>query len=402
MVSEYAAPETAGSSAAESIAGQFQKKISVRRVREDELHRAIRLLREKLPAAAASDEAIRNVRRRNPDSVWGIYREGEENLPDADILGFFCMLHLTAEGARLIAEDALDTANPDPRFLIEGGERPSAIYYWAIVAEGLTIPAGPMIIIAMGPNYADVPIYVRPTTEAGLKRVLKSDYKPLVPGKGGMGHLFAMPRYPHLDKLKEMLAPRITAQPLKPAPRITVKVASTPAEMEMALRIRAVYLIEQNCPYEEEYDGNDYVGTTLIGFVDGEPAGTLRIRYFAEFVKFERMTVLPRFRGRSTVAFEIVRAAVAFCARKGFRKGYGHAQLRALKFWQRFGFRPMTANRKLVFSDHEYVEIEGDFSAHERPITIHSDPYVILRPEGRWDEAGVLDHSAGRLPTNPH
>ena len=28
-----------------------------------------------------------------------------------------------------------------------------------------------MIIIAMGDLYADVPLYVRPTTEAGLKRV---------------------------------------------------------------------------------------------------------------------------------------------------------------------------------------------------------------------------------------
>ncbi len=268
-------------------------------------------------------------------SIWEFYREGEEHRPDAEILGFFCMLHLTAEGARLMAADELDTSDPDPQFLIGAGERPSAIYYWAIIAEGLTISAGPMIIIAMGSNYADVPIYVRPTTEAGLKRVLKSDYKPLVAGRGGMGDVFTMPRYPHLEKLKAMLAPRLAAPARKAAPRISVKVASTPAEIEMSMRIRAVYMIEQGCPFEEEYDGNDYCGTTLIGFVDGEPAGTLRIRYFADFVKFERMTVLPRFRGRTTVAREIVKAAVAFCTRKGFRKGYGHAQLQALKFWQR-------------------------------------------------------------------
>ncbi|MEB3904248.1 hypothetical protein OSH39_02650 [Mycobacterium ulcerans] len=42
----------------------------------------------------------------------------------------------------------------------------------------------------------------------------------------------------------------------------------------------------------------------------------------------------------------------------------------------------------------------------ERPrsdaITLASDPYLLLRPEGAWDDPGVLERSAARPATNPY
>jgi hypothetical protein len=43
------------------------------------------------------------------------------------------------------------------------------------------------------------------------------------------------------------------------------------------------------------------------------------------------------------------------------------------------------------------LEIEPSADA----ITLDSDPYVIIRPEGDWDRPGVLDISAGRTVTSP-
>jgi hypothetical protein len=34
-------------------------------------------------------------------------------------------------------------------------------------------------------------------------------------------------------------------------------------------------------------------------------------------------------------------------------------------------------------------------------ITLDSDPYMIIRPEGDWDRPGVLDLSAGRPASSP-
>jgi hypothetical protein len=93
--------------------------------------------------------------------------------------------------------------------------------------------------------------------------------------------------------------------------------------------------------------------------------------------------------------------AIEICRRKGYVRLYGQSQERLVGFYAKFGFRPMSKNRSLIFSDHAYVEIERDLPPHEDAITINSDPYAIIRPEGHWDEAGVLERSASRPATNP-
>jgi predicted GNAT family N-acyltransferase len=162
----------------------------------------------------------------------------------------------------------------------------------------------------------------------------------------------------------------------------------------------AVYLAEQDCPLEEEFDGNDMVAAHFIGFVGKEPAGCLRVRFFGEFAKVERLAVRHRYR-RSRVSFKLVQASVEYVRRKGFRKIYGQAQDRLVDFWAHFGAKPLGHNRKLTFSDFSYTEMVLDIEPSADAITLDSDPYVIIRPEGDWDRPGVLDISAGRAATSP-
>ncbi len=185
------------------------------------------------------------------------------------------------------------------------------------------------------------------------------------------------------------------------APILSAHVAATPDEIQRAFAIRAaVFMTEQFCPYDEEFDGNDFCATHILGFVGDEPAAVLRMRYFASFAKLERLAVLARFR-RTLIAKTVVETGIEICRKKGYTTLYGHAQKRLAKFWARFGFEPLLKNTPLVFSDHEYVELAASLVPHPDPITPMSDPYLIIRPEGRWDEAGVLDRSASRAPTNP-
>lgn len=163
----------------------------------------------------------------------------------------------------------------------------------------------------------------------------------------------------------------------------------------------AVYMSEQNCPYNEEFDGNDFCATHVLGFVDGNPAATLRLRYFADFAKMERVAVLPKYR-RTMIGKVIVEKGIDVVRRKGYRMLYGHIEKRLFKFWSRFGMKPLKKNFPLVFSDREYVEVFLELEPHAEAITMMSDPYVMLRPEGNWDEPGVLDASADRPPVNTH
>src|SRR6201990_1629250 len=78
-------------------------------------------------------------------------------------------------------------------------------------------------------------------------------------------------------------------------PVVTIKLASTSDEMLQCYALRAaVFMGEQQCPYWEEFDGNDYSASHLMLYVDGEPAASMRVRWFQGFAKLERATLLKR------------------------------------------------------------------------------------------------------------
>jgi hypothetical protein len=86
---------------------------------------------------------------------------------------------------------------------------------------------------------------------------------------------------------------------------------------------------------------------------------------------------------------------------KGYQRLYGHSQKRLVNFWGRFGFEILESGREFTFSDFDYVEIVLDASKHPQAISIGADPYLIIRPEGRWHEPGILEKSAARPVTRP-
>jgi len=180
-----------------------------------------------------------------------------------------------------------------------------------------------------------------------------------------------------------------------------IQVARTLNDMMKVVAIRsAVFMSEQTCPYPEEFDGNDFCATHLIGYVDDEPAACLRVRFFASFAKIERLAVRHEFRN-TRLSFDMVWAGIELCRKKGYTTIYGHAQDRLVKFWRRFGAKPMGGNRKLEFSDYSYTEMLLEVEPHPDPLTVDSDPYELIRPEGEWDEPGVLEASVRRPVTSP-
>jgi predicted GNAT family N-acyltransferase len=182
---------------------------------------------------------------------------------------------------------------------------------------------------------------------------------------------------------------------------LSVTIARTIEDVMRVTSIRAaVYMAEQECPYDEEFDGNDFSATHLIGYVGNEPAGCLRVRYFADFAKIERLAVRREFR-KTRLAFQIVRAGIELCRAKGYRRLYGHSQKRLLNFWGRFGFRPLEGGKEFAFSDFDYQEIVLDTVRHPKAIAIGVDPYIMIRPEGRWHVPGILERSAIRPVTRP-
>ncbi|MFN3314873.1 MAG: N-acetyltransferase, partial [Hyphomonas sp.] len=69
-----------------------------------------------------------------------------------------------------------------------------------------------------------------------------------------------MKRYPSFGE--QVLAKPLPAGALD---QFSARPARTLEEYQQAMAIRAaVYIAEQDCPYEEEYDGNDFAGMHMV------------------------------------------------------------------------------------------------------------------------------------------
>ncbi len=184
-------------------------------------------------------------------------------------------------------------------------------------------------------------------------------------------------------------------------PVVTIKLASTSDELMQCYMLRAaVFMGEQACPYGEEFDGNDYTASHVIMYVDGEPAGSMRLRWFQSFCKFERCVVLRPFRGLG-IHHEINAWCKEFARRKGYTKVYLHLQRRHMPMMEKEGFRRVD-DRIFNFSDHEYYAVYCELEPVAGAVKLETEPMVMNRPEDRLDALGILEKSAARGASNPH
>jgi len=273
------------------------------------------------------------------------------------------------------------------RYVARQSERPAGIYVWAIHAKGSIAAGIPLVLQKFSaPLYRGVSIYSRPVTKEGL-RVLE----PLGFTPGAHYDGLYTPNLQMFDRSGDL-------PPVKNVARdpVTVEVVRSMDEMARVIAIRgAIYMGEQRCPFEEEFDGNDFSATHLICHKNGEPVGCMRIRYFAGFAKLERLAVRHEFRSRH-IGTRLMKAGVEFCRAKGYRRIYGRAQKDLLSYYVNMGWKQLEGSSEFFFSDYAYIEIVIDTDPNPNAITLGVDPYVLMRPEGRWDRPGVLDRSARR------
>src|SRR5262245_40813838 len=252
---------------------------------------------------------INRVIEYNPDCMWAIARRGRYNPDGPKGEGFVAMLPLTVAGLRHLGAGTLDTRNPELGLLAKQNERPAGIYIWATFAPGVLAAGVALFMKQMeAAQYRGVDLYTRPNTPDGFRfneaLGLKKGAKI---GPNFVPYLYVFTRSrreaplydSHHDNAKEG--------------EITVSVARTFDDLMRVVSMRtSVYINEQACPYEEEFDGNDLSATHMLGYVGGELAGCLRIRFFADFAKLERVAVKREFR-HTRLAFQLGRGAIELC-----------------------------------------------------------------------------------------
>jgi predicted GNAT family N-acyltransferase len=117
---------------------------------------------------------------------------------------------------------------------------------------------------------------------------------------------------------------------------IQVRKVSDPADLEKVFAIRRqVFVVEQNCPPELEWEFEDE-STHFLATVNGIPAGACRWRKTDKGYKLERFAVLEEFRGG--VGKELVQAVLNDLPADATYV-YMHAQLPAITLYEKFGFK---------------------------------------------------------------
>src|SRR6476646_7977024 len=201
--------------------------------------------RQDIPGLTAN-EMFQTVANHNPDTFWAIAKRDRFNIAAPKGEGFLAVLPLNHEGTRRLIDGRLNTKKPELRYVARQSERPAGIYVWAIHAKGSIAAGIPLVLQKFSaPLYRGVSIYSRPVTKEGL-RVLE----PLGFTPGAHYDGLYTPNLQMFDRSGDL-------PPVKNVARdpVTVEVVRSMDEMARVIAIRgAIYMGEQRCPFEEEFD----------------------------------------------------------------------------------------------------------------------------------------------------
>src|SRR3954471_4589822 len=272
-----------------------------------------------------------HIFRHNPDSVWAIARRENFAAGVTRAEGYVAYLMLNRAGMDSLFNGTFRATDPDLSLICRQSETPAGIYVWGIFARGVIAGGIPLTYEKVcTPRYRDVSLYARGATADGCRIIEALGFALGANHEGNFqSHLYMFERGPRQPKnpIYDTYAPGA------PKEKVSVTVARSLEDLMRVISVRsAVYVGEQECPYPEEFDGNDFAGVNLLGYAGNEPAGCLRIRCFADFAKLERLAVRREYRNLR-MGTMLMQAGVEFCRAKGYRYIYGRAEKNLLDYY---------------------------------------------------------------------
>lgn len=362
------------------------------------------LMRKATPEiqGVASLDTVMRIYTRNPDTILAIGRGQWREQPGNGPLGFVCLLPLNQDGLDALFDGRMDTGAPDNRFIARQWERPVAIYFWGIYISP-AIAGGISLVMERltSDKFRGLPVFCKAANDKA-RRLFESIGFTMGARHGDIyaPGIMTCRRLSEDERRGEAELPSAPYDTWRPGSSarpnaIGITVVHDVNQLLMVHAIRAAtYLAEQSIPFAEDVDGNDLTATHLLGFIGDEPAGCLRIRYFAGFVKLERLAVLPRFR-KSRLALKLVKAGIELCRTKGYTRFYGQTAADVAPIWKHFGFVLREGDGINYLTDETYYEADLTVPPADDALSPHSGAVVLVRPEGQWDRPGILEKSNG-------
>ena len=168
---------------------------------------------------------------------------------------------------------------------------------------------------------------------------------------------------------------------------------------------KAVFVKECGIPAQDDFDGNDEVAAHILAYKEENnqklPVGTMRIRFFGGFVKFERMAVLPEFR-KTDLTNRIMQYGFDYVSIKGFREVRGMCKKDLLPRWQKCGFEECPRPFLVHQNGMDLVEIRRLLPPNPKAAILASSPELLIAPEGHWFDDGRFTPAQHTLSEQPH
>jgi len=165
---------------------------------------------------------------------------------------------------------------------------------------------------------------------------------------------------------------------------------------------KQVFVKEQGIPEDKEFDGNDFCSAHVVAYIQKRhrklPIGTMRIRFFSDFAKFERMAVTRNFR-KTNVSENIMQYGFDYVAQKGYRKVYGMCKQELLSRWQRSGYHKIEGADKIEQNGMTLIPICRDIPQNARALTMISNPSLLTAKEGHWYDAPQKEKDSSKIET---
>ncbi len=303
------------------------------------------------------------------------------NTPSDEVAALLIFLPLSRLGLQSIERGTFDGRNFDLSCLATGVEPLAGIYLWYLWAPNRLMSGLRLLRITLR-RFPMTPFFSTPIN-ASTKRIhRKLGFEELMGANSASG------------KQVLVLRPHARNRALRKAsPVVNMQIARSLNDLMRVFSVRSeTYFGEQDCPFDEEFDGNDFNATHVIALIDGEPAGCARLRWFGDFAKIERMTVRKKYR-QTLLVRKLAEFAIQHARQKGFRRIYAHSRSDLVSLWSRFGFEPLRGRKEFTFSGIKFIEVVCEFEELDGAISFGCDPLVANRPEGKWEVSGPHESS---------
>lgn len=128
----------------------------------------------------------------------------------------------------------------------------------------------------------------------------------------------------------------------KPAERLRIQIAQSPAEREACFAVRTtVFVEEQKVPLELELDEADREAVHYLATIDGAPIGTARLLKYdghgRRVAKIGRVAVLADYR-RHGIGKALMEEVLRNAGELGYKEALLDSQTYVVPFYERLGF----------------------------------------------------------------